>query len=134
MSHRKGACLCGAVSYTLSGEPRAIALCHCSHCKKQSGSAFSFNLVVRESDYQQSGDTTVYLDTGDSGEPVHRHFCAKCGSPLFARIAAAPGKVILKAGTLDSLEGLRPLAEIYTAQAVPWLDAVEGAQRFPQNQ
>jgi hypothetical protein len=134
MSQREGGCLCGAVRYTLSGEPRAIALCHCTHCQKQSGSVFSFNLVMRESDYQQHGETAVFVDRGDSGEPVQRHFCARCGSPILARIAAAPGKVVLKAGSLDSLDGLRPRAEIYTDRAVSWLVAIDGTARFPRNQ
>lgn len=134
MTHRTGGCLCGAVRYTLSGEPRAIALCHCTHCQKQSGSTFSFNLVLRESDYQQSGETSLFVDTGDSGELVHRHFCGRCGSPILARIAAAPGKVVLKAGSLDSLDGLAPRAEIYTDHAVAWLPPIAGTTRFLQNQ
>jgi hypothetical protein len=66
MPDRKGGCLCGAVRYVLKGEPRSIALCHCTHCQRQSGSLFSFNLVLRESDYEQSGETMIYVDSGDS--------------------------------------------------------------------
>ena len=79
---RQGGCLCGAVRYTLKSEPRAIAICHCTHCQKQSGSLFSFNLVMRQADYEQSGETAIYQDGGDSGQPVYRHFCRNCGSPL----------------------------------------------------
>ena len=57
MQDRKGGCLCGAMRYVLKGEPRAIAICHCTHCQRQSGSSFSFNLVIREADYEQSGET-----------------------------------------------------------------------------
>jgi hypothetical protein len=102
------------VRYVVKGEPRAIAICHCTHCQRQSGSLFSFNLVVREADYEQSGETMVYVDKGDSGQPVYRHFCGRCGSPILATIAAAPGKVVAKAGTLDNMEGLEPRTEIYT--------------------
>ena len=70
MQDRKGGCLCGAVRYVLKGQPRAIAICHCTHCQKQSGSLFSFNLVIRQADYEQSGETMVYVDKGDSGQPV----------------------------------------------------------------
>jgi hypothetical protein len=44
-----------------------------------------------------------------------------------------PGKVVVKGGTLESLEGLQPKAEIYTDHAVKWLAPVEGATRFAQN-
>ena len=136
MQDRKGGCLCGAVRYVLKGEPRGIALCHCTHCQRLSGSLFSFNLVIREADYEQSGETAIYVDKGDSGQPVYRHFCGACGSPILAKTALIPGKLVVKGGTLDSLEsleGLQPKAEIYTDHAVKWLAPVEGATRFAQN-
>jgi hypothetical protein len=133
MQERKGGCLCGAVRYVLKGEPRAVAVCHCTHCQKLSGGAFSVNLVMRESDYEQSGDTMVYVDSGDSGKPVYRHFCGRCGSPILAKTALAPGKLVLKAGSLDSMDGLRPQTEIYTDHAVQWIAPVAGAERFAQN-
>lgn len=133
MQDRKGGCLCGAVRYVLKGEPRAVAICHCTHCQKQSGSVLSFNVVIREADYEQSGETKVYVDQGDSGQPVYRHFCGRCGSPIFTTVAEAPGKVVVRAGTLDSLEGLQPQAEIYTDHAVKWLTPVAGVKRFAQS-
>jgi len=75
----------------------------------------------------------VYMDKGDSGQPVYRHFCGSCGSPILAKAALAPGKVVVKAGTLDSMEGLQPKTEIYTDHAVKWLAPVAGAARFAQN-
>ncbi len=133
MQDRKGRCLCGSVRYVLKGEPRAISICHCTHCQRQSGSVFSLNLVMREADYEQSGETMVYVDTGDSGKPVYRHFCGRCGSGIFSKTALLPGKVVVKAGTLDSLEELQPKVEIYTDRAVKWVTPVAGAARFAQN-
>lgn len=133
MQERKGGCLCGAVRYELKSEPRAITLCHCTHCQKQSGSVFSFNLVIKEADYAQQGETRVYVDKGDSGEPVYRHFCASCGSPILVKIAAAPGKVVVKGGTLDDMAGLQPQAEIYTDHEVKWLAPVAGTTRMAQS-
>lgn len=133
MQEREGGCLCGRVRYVLKAEPRAVAICHCTHCRKQSGSTFSLNLVMRESDYVQTGETTVYMDSSDSGQPVYRHFCAGCGSPIFAKTSLSPGKVIVKAGTLDSLEGIRPQTELYTDRALEWLTPVEGTERFARN-
>jgi hypothetical protein len=134
MQDRKGGCLCGAVRYVLKGEPQAIAICHCTHCQRQSGSVLSFNVVIGEADYEQSGETTVYVDKGDSGQPVYRHFCGRCGSPILTTVAAAPGMVVVRAGTLDSMEGLRPQTEIYADHAVKWLAPAAGAARFAQNQ
>jgi hypothetical protein len=133
MQNRTGGCLCGAVRYVLKSEPRVILLCHCTHCQKQSGSLFSFNLLVREADFEQQGETRIYVDDGDSGQPVYRHFCGTCGSPIITKTVVAPGKVVLRAGTLDSMEGLQPQTEIYTDHAAKWLAPVAGATRFAQN-
>ena len=131
MDHAKGGCLCGAVRYVLKARPQATAICHCTHCQKQSGSLFSFNLFVSEADYEQQGETMVFEDRGDSGQPSYRHFCGRCGSPIITKVAMMPGQVIVKAGTLDSLRGLpSPHTEIYTDRAVEWLEPFEGARRF----
>ncbi|WP_394850962.1 GFA family protein [Pendulispora brunnea] len=130
---RKGGCLCGAVRYVLKGEPQATALCHCTHCQRQSGSAFSVNLFVKEDDYEQTGETKFYVDIGDSGQPSHRHFCANCGSPIMTQVLTIPGAVLVKAGTLDDMEGLRPQTEIYTDHAAKWLAPVAGAARFARS-
>jgi hypothetical protein len=88
----------------------------------------------KRADYEQSGETMTYVDKGDSGQPVYRHFCGGCGPPIFAKTALAPRKVVVvKAGTLDRLEGLQPQTEIYTDHAVKWLAPVAGATRFAQN-
>jgi hypothetical protein len=134
MTHRQGGCLCGAVRYVIKAEPRPGTICHCTHCRKQSGSLFSFNLVVRDSDYEQQGETKVFVDTGDSGQPVHRHFCGRCGSPVFVKIAAAPRHVVIKAGSLDDIGGLQANTEIYCDHATDWIAPVAGATRFAQNQ
>jgi hypothetical protein len=41
-----GGCLCGAVRYECNAEPLGTAICHCTHCQKVSGSAFSVNVVA----------------------------------------------------------------------------------------
>ena len=132
MQDRNGGCLCGAVRYALRGDLQAVAICHCTHCQRQSGSILSFNVVVSEADYHQQGETKVYVDKGDSGQPLYRHFCASCGSPIFATTAMAPGMVVVRAGTLESMEGLQPTSEIYTDHAVKWLAPVVGTARFAQ--
>lgn len=134
MQNRKGGCLCGAVRYVMKGDPQGAAICHCSHCQKAGGGLFSFNLFVREADYEQQGETMIYEDRGDSGQLSYRHFCGRCGSPVMTKVAMLPGQVLVKAGTLDSNEGLLPpQTEIYTDRAVNWLVPFAGARRFARS-
>jgi hypothetical protein len=89
---------------------------------------------MKEADFEQSGETAVFADYGDSGNPVLRHFCRRCGSPISVRTTLAPGHIVVKAGTLDDIKGLQPRREIFADHAVEWLQPVEGAKRFEQNE
>jgi len=132
MSAREGGCLCGAVRYRLNAEPQAVVICHCTHCQRASGSAFSVNLLVAEGDYEQHGETRFFVDSGDSGLPSWRHFCGNCGSAVMTKATNLPGIALVKAGTLDHPQGLEPQVEIYTDHAVQWHVPVAGSVRFAQ--
>jgi hypothetical protein len=41
MGEMTGGCLCGQVRYSANAEPAFVGVCHCKHCQKQTGSAFS---------------------------------------------------------------------------------------------
>lgn len=131
MADREGGCLCGAIRYVLKAEPTVTAVCHCTHCQRQSGGVFSTNLVVPAAAYAQTGETKVFADRGDSGKPVWRHFCPDCGSPIISTIELMPGVVMVKAGTLDDLAGITPDIEVYTDHAASWLAPI-AARRFAQ--
>jgi len=79
MGKIKGSCLCGEVKYESSAEPLMIAACHCTHCRKQSGSAFSVNIGVPADSVTITGDSLkTYDDMGASGKSVLRKFCGNC--------------------------------------------------------
>lgn len=48
----KGSCLCGAVAYEIDGELGPIVYCHCSRCRKASGSAFAAVSPVAAADFR----------------------------------------------------------------------------------
>ena len=132
MTDREGGCLCGAVRYVLKADPLMTAVCHCTHCQRQSGGVFSTNLAIPDAAYVQTGETKVFTDTGDSGKAVWRHFCGACGSPILSKVEAMPGLSLVKAGTLDDMSGLKPGIEVYTDHAAEWVAPIAGAQRFAQ--
>jgi hypothetical protein len=78
---REGGCLCGLVRYRVTWPPQALVTCSCTNCQKQSGSALSVVGVARRNDLALTGTLTTFEDKGDSGKPVYRQFCARCGSP-----------------------------------------------------
>lgn len=132
MTDREGGCLCGAVRYVLKADPLMTAVCHCTHCQRQSGGVFSTNLAIPDAAYVQTGETKVFTDKGDSGKAVWRHFCGACGSPILSKVEVMPGLSLVKAGTLDDMSGLTPGIEVYTDHAAEWVAPIAGAQRFAQ--
>ncbi|WP_298827181.1 GFA family protein [uncultured Piscinibacter sp.] len=129
-----GGCLCGAVKYTSAAEPVMAALCNCHHCQKQSGSAYSVNVAIPKGALQFTSEKpAVYEDTGSSGMPVYRHFCAQCGSPIFSDVVATPTLDWLKAGTLDDTSWVEPSVSIWCESAQAWVMQPQGMAAFAQN-
>ncbi len=128
-----GGCLCGAVRYEAEGKPLGQAICHCRNCQKQAGSAFSVLISVETAQLRVAGEPKLYVDHGDSGAPVHRHFCGACGSPLFSVLPSNPGVTHIKAGTLDDPSILKPRVHIWCDSAWPSTLIPETAIRISRN-
>lgn len=118
-----GRCLCGAVTYELAGDLIATAVCHCDHCQRQGGAAFSVNLIAHESQLTIHGELKTYIETGENndGEYVRRRFCPECGSPIVSEIAQPPGLIAVKAGTLIDKSGINPTVEAWCVDKQPWV-------------
>ena len=120
-----GRCLCGAVTWELSGDIIATAVCHCEHCQRQSGGAFSVNLVAHESQLSVDGDLSMYGDPGnDPTGTVHveRRFCGTCGSPIVSALTGTEGVIAVKAGTLNDRSAVRPNVQAWCVDRQPWVE------------
>ncbi len=121
---RSGRCLCGAVSYQITGDAIATVVCHCEHCQRQSGGPFSVNLILHGSQLAVTGALQTFEETGDPGGEVvyvRRRFCGACGSPIVSELAQADGMVAVKTGTLDDRSGLLPTVEVWCVDRQPWV-------------
>ncbi|WP_116999415.1 GFA family protein [Desertimonas flava] len=119
-----GRCLCGAITYELTGDPIATAICHCEHCQRQGGSAFSVNLIVHESQMSVTGTLSTFEDRGDDGGDtvhVYRRFCGACGSPIMSELVQPAGILAVKAGTLDDRSAVAPTVEAWCDHKQPWV-------------
>lgn len=127
----RGGCNCGAVRYEIASPPMMTAACHCTSCRRQSGAAFSVNLIVRASTMTVEGELASWLDPDtESGAPIDRQFCASCGSPIRSVPTAAPKMIAVKAGTLDEPASFAPQMHLWTRSALPWATIPEGLPRF----
>jgi hypothetical protein len=129
----EGGCLCGAVRYRSTADPVMTLLCQCEQCQRHSASAFSLNIGFAKATLMFTGDTpATYEHKGGSGKTVHRHFCAKCGSPIVTELDSTPELDWLKAGTLDDKSWLRPDLGIFGSEGQVWLTLPDGMPQFPK--
>jgi hypothetical protein len=130
MTEHKGRCLCGKTTYTLTGDQATVAICHCTHCQKQTSSAFSIVVLAPRANFICEGPVKKFADRGDSGGAVDRWFCAECGSGIFADAAALPDTAIVKAGTFDDTHWLKPSMQLFCDSKQDWLVLPEGTANF----
>ena len=118
-----GRCLCGQITYEIAGDIIATAVCHCDHCQRQGGAAFSVNLVVHESQMTVSGTLSTFEDRGENNDAVYvyRRFCGQCGSPIYSALVSPAGILAVKAGTLDDRSGVTPTIEAWCEHKQPWV-------------
>lgn len=116
----KGSCLCGAVTYTVTGEATKFYHCHCSRCRKVTGTGHATNLFVQPGTLEwKSGEELVRSYKVPEAPRFANNFCATCGSRL-PRFAAAMGFVMIPAGSLDVEPSIRPQARIFTGSRARW--------------
>ena len=130
-SRYTGGCQCGDVRYELTGPPRALVVCHCTDCQRQSGAAFGMTLVVGEEDFQIiKGVVKDYASKAASGRAKLGAFCPKCGTRIYHKPEWRRGTVSVKPGTLDDTSWLRPDMHIWTASKQPWVAIPEGVKAY----
>lgn len=124
-----GHCQCGAIRFEFSGEPSDVSFCHCSICRKLSGSAFAPYIEVAASDLRISGDPALarrYAVT----ERLTKIFCGTCGTPLFTEHSAFPGLAYICIGALDSTEGIVPEYHQFVASKARWYEIRDGLPQY----
>jgi len=90
---KHGQCVCGAVSYTVFGEPKRVTICHCKWCQRRTGAAFGVEVVFDEDHITINEESVArYRHLSDeSGRWLDQHFCSKCGSNIGFTLEAVPG-------------------------------------------
>jgi hypothetical protein len=115
-----GSCVCGAVHYEVRSPYLAFQYCHCSRCRKSTGSAHAANLFVPTAQFEwTAGEEQVRRYELPTAKYWCHGFCDRCGSSI--PWASKTGKAfIVPAGTLDADPEMRPTRNIYWASRAPW--------------
>ena len=112
-----GSCLCGAVQYTVRDEFLSAMNCHCSQCRRATGSAFKpFAGIARAKFTLTKGATnlTIYGEADN-----HDARCKTCGSLLYS-VVRDGAYVHVTLGALTDDPSIRPSKHIYVGSKAPW--------------
>ena len=79
----KGSCFCGAVQFTVSGEPAGMGYCHCESCRRWSaGPVNAFTLWKPEAVQITRGADNI--GTYNKTPHSYRKWCKTCGGHIFS--------------------------------------------------
>ncbi|MDO6763072.1 GFA family protein [Agarivorans sp. 1_MG-2023] len=117
----QGSCLCGAIQVEISGGINSIIHCHCSLCRKNSGTAFATNGFVATKGFKVLKGVEGFGHYQTSPGKV-RHFCKVCASPIYSSNQADPSRLRIRLGMLDSAIVERPISHNFVSSKANWED------------
>ncbi|RRI05985.1 GFA family protein [Mesorhizobium tamadayense] len=128
-----GHCMCGAVTWTYSGDVTRNLVCHCADCQRATSAPFTAFLGMRPEQLGWTGDIRHY----ESSPNTFRGFCPSCGTRLYFRSNKWLDEVHVHAATLTDPGEYQPHAQVVMRSRAKWLDQLqsipvhEGFQRDP---
>jgi len=118
------------VKFKVSGTFDCFYLCHCTYCRKGSGSAHAANLFSASAQLKWiSGERNISAFSLPSTRH-HKSFCATCGSAL-PFIQPEENLLMVPAGSLDTDITLRPYAHIFCSSRANWDNGLEDVDHIP---
>jgi hypothetical protein len=125
-----GRCFCGAVHYAVADEFIYAANCHCSGCRRATGSAFKpFAGIERDKLVVTEGRDNLMFFGDENGHDAH---CKVCGSLLYSLVRAG-AFVHVAMGTLVDTPAIRPTEHIFVGSKAPWFTITDDLPQFKEH-
>jgi len=112
-------CLCAGIEIQITGPITDIIHCHCSKCRKASGSAYATNgFVLKQHLLVVKGESLInsYCPNSHSS----RYFCQNCASPLYNENSHDNLRVRIRLGLIDSDIAERPASHNFVTSKANW--------------
>lgn len=132
LNNVEGRCLCGEVTFSVSGEISAFHICYCSRCRHSTGSAHASNIfTVPENITWTSGQENIQRFELVSAKSWAKQFCKVCGSGL-PYVNRAGTHSVIPAGSLESKIDLDPDDKIFCESRTEWAESIPAQVEFAQ--
>ncbi|MBX6420033.1 MAG: GFA family protein [Sinobacteraceae bacterium] len=130
MGEYRGKCFCGAVQFTVRGEPEAMGYCHCESCRHWSaGPVNAFSLWKPDAVKVTQG--AEHIGTYHKTPVSYRKWCTRCGGHLFTEHPPL-GLVDVFAAMLPDLEFKPALHVNYGETVLRIKDGLPKLKDFPK--
>ena len=124
----KGSCLCGAVTFEVSGALPGPDACHCTQCRKTSGHYWVSTDVSRKA-LKVEGEFNVAWFR--SSEQVQRGFCSTCGASLFWD-PIGQDRISVAMGAFEAPTGTHIEKHIFVADKGDYYEITDGLPQNPE--
>jgi hypothetical protein len=116
----RGSCLCGTIGYEADPPFDWFGYCHCSRCRKATGSALAANAFVKPDAFRWTrGEAQMIRYDLPEARSFATSFCGKCGSPLPHKTRNGSA-VMIPAGSLDDDPGAGPTTNVHWSSRATW--------------
>jgi hypothetical protein len=125
----RGECLCRSVGYEVFDAFEYALICHCSDCRRQTGSAFKpFGGIATDPLNLVRGQDQLSLYGDERGHDAH---CKQCGSLLDSLVR--DGKYVhVTFGSLVDVPSIFPSAHIYVGSKAPSHTICDGLLQYDE--
>ncbi len=127
----RGSCLCGGVRFEVTQPFLRASHCHCSRCRKHSGTFGETQGRVPRAGFSLLAGEELLRVFRPEPDAAAKVFCAQCGSSLFGGSWPDGDEVSIRLGSLDDDPGIRPQFHTFVGSAAPWEELPDdGLPRF----
>lgn len=120
-----GSCLCSAIAWQVAPPFKFFKYCHCSRCRKRSGTAHAANLLVEVAQLAWTrGEDAVRRWEMPGSRAYCAAFCAHCGSAL-PWVTKNGRFAVIPAGGLDEDPGCKPDRNVWFDSRASWYVAAD---------
>ncbi len=127
----RGACNCEAVSFEVSGEISDVYVCHCSICRRRSGSNGIAVVIVPRERFRWTGGEEQIKSWRKPGHDWQTWFCDTCSSALPGINDAAT--MFVPAGLIsEGGDQLRVAHHICVDSRAPWDVIGDGGRKHSE--
>lgn len=130
MKYLTGSCLCGKVKIQIPDKFDMVGNCHCSECRKFSGSAFASAAAVDFDDFKVT-QGEEFISYYPKTEDTDLGFCSHCGSSLFSKKSPIQ-KYLVRMGILDDAPTQHPAFHIFVGSKAPWYEITDDLPQFEE--